>query len=214
MNKNSPPQFFNIKMEIKGVFNMIDKNKMVKVINKFNGTVGYDVPEMGVHRNFYPKESKEISFEELERLSFVPGGDVILRNYLEIVDEDAIMALFNEKPEPEYHYSENDIKQLLTTGTLDQFLDCLDFAPDVIKDMIKDLAVELPLNDMAKRQAIQNKLGFDVTRAIEIKNTKYDGETEETAETKVSGRRTAPIKTDNATAAPSGRRYKPITKDE
>ena len=193
---------------------MIDKNKMIKVINKFNGTVGYDVPEMGVHRNFYPKESKEISFEELERLSFVPGGDVILRNYLEIVDEDAIMALFNEKPEPEYHYSENDIKQLLTTGTLDQFLDCLDFAPDVIKDMIKDLAVELPLNDMAKRQAIQDKLGFDVTKAIEIKNTKYDGETEETTETKVSGRRAAPIKTDSTTVAPSGRRYKPITKDE
>lgn len=39
---------------------MIDKNKMVKVINKFNGTVGYDVPEMGVHRNFYPKESKKL----------------------------------------------------------------------------------------------------------------------------------------------------------
>ena len=193
---------------------MIDKNKMVKVINKFSGTVGYDVPEMGVHRNFYPKESKEISFEELERLSFIPGGDVILRDYLEIVDEDAIMALFNEKPEPEYHYSENDVKQLLTTGTLDQFLDCLDFAPNVIKDMIKDLAVELPLNDMAKRQAIQDKLGFDVTRAIEIKNTKYDGETEETTETKVSGRRAAPIKTDNVTASPSGRRYKPITKDE
>ena len=91
---------------------MIDKNKMVKVINKFSGTVGYDVPEMGVHRNFYPKESKEISFEELERLSFIPGGDVILRNHLEIVDEDVIMALFNEKPEPEYHYSENDVKQL------------------------------------------------------------------------------------------------------
>lgn len=193
---------------------MIDKNKMVKVINKFSGTVGYDVPEMGVHRNFYPKESKEISFEELERLSFIPGGDVILRNYLEIVDEDVIMALFNEKPEPEYHYSENDVKQLLTTGSLDQFLDCLDFAPDVIKDMIKDLAVELPLNDMAKRQAIQDKLGFDVTKAIEIKNTKYDGETEEITETRISGRRAAPIKTDNTTAAPSGRRYKPITKDK
>ena len=193
---------------------MIDKNKMVKVINKFSGTVGYDVPEMGVHRNFYPKESKEISFEELERLSFIPGGDVILRNYLEIVDEDVVMALFNEKSEPEYHYSENDVKQLLTIGTLDQFLDCLDFAPDVIKDMIKDLAVELPLNDMNKRQAIKDKLGFDVTKAIEIKNTKYDGETEETIETKASGRRAAPIKTNNATAAPSGRRYKSVTKDE
>ena len=191
---------------------MIDKNKMVKVINKFNGTVGYDVPEMGVHRNFYPKESKEISFEELERLSFMPGGDVILKNYLEIVDEDAIMALFNEKPEPEYHYSEEDVKKLLTIGTLDQFLDCLDFAPDAIKDMIKDLAVELPLNDMAKRKAIQDKMGFDVTRAIEIKNTKYDSEVEEVVEKRTSTRRAAPIKIDNA-VVPSGRRYKPITKE-
>lgn len=193
---------------------MIDKNKMVKVINKFNGTVGYSVPEMNVHRNFYPKESKEISFEELERLSFLPGGDVILKDYLEITDESVVMALFNQKSEPEYHYSEEDVKQLLMIGTLDQFLDCLDFAPDVIKDMIKDLAVKLPLNDMAKRQAIKDKLGFDVTKAIEIKNTKYDGGIEETTETKVSGRRAAPIKTDNATAAPSGRRYKPIIKDE
>ena len=31
----------------------------------------------------------------------------------------------------------------MTTGSLDQFLDCLDFAPSVVKDMIKDLAVEL-----------------------------------------------------------------------
>jgi len=193
---------------------MIDKNKMVKVINKFNGIVGYDVPDKGIHRNFYPNESKEISFEELESLSFMPGGDVILKNYLEIVDEDVAETLFNEKPEPEYHYSKEDVKKLLTTGTLDQFLDCLDFAPDAIKDMIKDLAVELQLNDMAKRQAIQDKLGFDVTKAIEIKNTKYDGETEEIIETKTSGRRAAPIKTDNVTAAPSGRRYKPITKDE
>ena len=124
------------------------------------------------------------------------------------------MELFNEKPEPEYHYSENDVRQLLTTGTLDQFLDCLDFAPDVIKDMIKDLAVELPLNDMAKRKAIQDKMGFDVTRAIEIKNTKYDGEVEEEAKIRTtnSGRRAAPLKTEPV-AAPSGRRYKPASKE-
>ena len=193
---------------------MIKKDTKVKVINKFNGTVGYDVPEMGVHRNFYPKESKEISFEELEKLSFIPGGDVILKNYLEITDEDVVIALFNEKSEPEYHYSEEDVKKLLTVGSLDQFLDCLDFAPDVIKDMIKDMAVELPLNYMAKRNAIQEKLGFDVTKAIEIKNTKYDGENENVKENSSrSSRRATPIKSDKATAAPSGRRYKPINKE-
>ena len=195
---------------------MIDKNKMIKVINKFNGTVGYTIPELNVHRNFYPREKKEISLDELEKLSFIPGGEVILKEYLEIVDEDAIMALFNEKPEPEYHYSEEDVKKLLTTGTLDQFLDCLDFAPDVIKDMIKSLAVEMPLNDMNKRQAILDKFGFDVTKAIEIKNTKYDGETEEqsTVAKTSSGRRAMPIKTDNTSNSLSGRRYKVTTKNE
>ena len=194
---------------------MIDKDKIVKVINKFNGTVGYDVPELGVHRNFYPRESKDIRYEELEKLSYIPGGDVILKEYLEIVDEDIVMALFNERSEPEYHYSEEDVKKLLMEGSLDQFLDCLDYAPDAIKDTIKDLAVELPLNDMAKRQAIQDKLGFDVTKAIEIKNTKFDVETEAVMEKETrSGRRAAPIKSESAAAAPSGRRYKPIAKNE
>lgn len=194
---------------------MIKKDTKIKVVNKFNGTVGYDVPELGVHRNFYPKESKDISFDELEKLSFIPGGDDILKNYLEITDENVVMELFNEKSEPEYHYSEEDVKKLLTVGSLDQFLDCLDFAPDAIKDMIKDMAVELPLNDMAKRNAIQEKLGFDVTKAIEIKNTKYDGENEADIQgnDSHSGRRAAPIKSDKTTAAPSGRRYKPINKE-
>ena len=196
---------------------MIDKNKVIKVINKFNGTVGYDVPEMGVHRNFYPKESKDITFEELERLSFVPGGESILKDYLEITDPEAIVALFNTELEPEYHYSEEDIKQLLTTGTLDQFLDCLDFAPDSIKNMIKTLAVDMPLNDMNKRKAILDKLGFDVTRAIEIKTTKYDGEENDQQNEKKnnhSGRRTAPLKNTNSTPSATGRRYQPNTKKE
>ena len=190
---------------------MIEQNKAVKVINKYNGIVGYQVPELGVNRTFYPKESKNITFNELEKLSFLPGGESILKNYLEITDEDVIMELFNTKLEPEYHYSEEDVKTLLTAGSLDQFLDCLDFAPQVIIDLIKDMAVNLPVNDMAKRQAIKEKLGFDVTKAIEIKNTKYDGEDESTAaagSSTKSARRTAPIKSTSSTA-PTGRRYQP-----
>lgn len=190
---------------------MIEQNKAVKVINKYNGIVGYQVPELGVNRTFYPKESKNITFNELEKLSFLPGGESILKNYLEITDEDVIMELFNTKLEPEYHYSEEDVKTLLTTGSLDQFLDCLDFAPQVIIDLIKDMAVNLPVNDMAKREAIKEKLGFDVTKAIEIKNTKYDGEDENTSAAESSTksvRRVAPIKSASSTA-PTGRRYQP-----
>lgn len=83
--------------------------------------------------------------------------------------------MLNKSPEPEYYYSEEDVKRLMTSGTLDEFLDCLDFAPSVILDMIKTLAVELPLNDVAKRDAIKEKLNFDVAKAIEFKTTKFDG---------------------------------------
>jgi len=191
---------------------MITKDSLIKVTNKYNGTVGYDVVDLGVHRNFYPNESKEITFDELEKLSFTPGGDIILKDFLEITDKEAIMKLFSQEPEPEYHYTKEDVKKLMQTGTLDQFLDCLDFAPESVKEIIKDMAVELPLNDIAKRQAIQEKLGFDVTRAIEIKNTKYDGGDEDNSGDygRINKRRTAPIK---EAIAPSGRRYKPENKE-
>ena len=98
----------------------------------------------------------------------------------------------------------------MLTGTLDQFLDCLDFAPSVTKEIIKEMAVDLPLNDMEKRQAIQDKLNFNVTKAIEIKNTKFDGEGEQTDNNTSSKiRRAAPVKTTNDA---SKRRAKVIIK--
>ena len=190
---------------------MVNKDTLIKVINKDNGIVGYTVPDLGVHRNFYPGETKEVTYEELEKLSFIPGGMVISKELLEITDREATKQLFSKEPEPEYHYTKDDVKRLLLTGTLDQFLDCLDFAPEVIKDMVKDMAVDLPLNDIAKRQAIQEKLGFDVTRAIEIKNTKFDGGDEDNSGDygRINKRRTVPIK---EAIAPSGRRYTPDNK--
>lgn len=187
----------------------MEKDKLVKVINKYNGTVGYTIPDLKIHRNFYPGESKEISFNELEQLSYAPGGYAILTEYLEIQDEDAINHLFRKTPEPEYHYSREDIYRLMTTGTLDQFLDCLDFAPESVKEIIKDMAVDLPLNDVSKRNAILDKMGFDVNKAIEIKNTEYDGGNgEQQGGEQVRSRRAAPLK---ETPSPTGRRYTPNT---
>lgn len=157
----------------------IEKNTLVKVINRFSGTVGYEVSDLGVYRNFYPGESKDITFEELEKLSFTPGGMTILKEYLEIADKNIAAKIFNLNPEPEYFYSKEDIERVMKNGTLDEFLDCLDFAPTSVHELIKDMAINLPLNDVSKRQAIKNKFGFDVDRAIEIKNTKYDGANDE-----------------------------------
>ena len=79
--------------------------------------------------------------------------------------------------EPEYNYSEEDVKKLILTGSLDSFLDALDFAPAGVLDMIKDFSVSLPMADMNKMQAMQEKLGFNVRLAIE--NNKTDEPVEE-----------------------------------
>lgn len=169
----------------------MDKNTLIKVINRAEHTVGYTIPERGVRRQFGPRQEREIEFGELEDLSFLPGGDIILLNYLVVKDEEAVKKLFGNV-EPEYFYTADDVKRILTTGSIDEFLDCLDFAPDGVIDLIKDLAVSLPLNDNEKREIILKKLHFDVTGAIEVQNTKFDGDTEK-AETEVSKpvRRTA-----------------------
>lgn len=159
----------------------MDKNTLVKIVNRDSGIVCYSIPEMGVNRQFMPRETKEITFGELESLSFQPGGDVILSDFLVIRNEEAAAALLGQV-EPEYYYTAADVKNLMVNGTLDAFLDCLDFAPMGVLEVVKDLAVELPLNDMAKRDAILEKLDFNVTRAIEIKNTKFDGDSDDVAE--------------------------------
>lgn len=107
--------------------------------------------------------------------------------------------------EPEYNYTPEDIKKLLQEGTLDELLDCLDFAPEGVTDLVKVIAVELPLNDVAKREAILEKLHFNVTNAIEIKK-----ETElPTEKTEAPKRRAAVKKTED-----EGKRVRRVVKSE
>ena len=168
---------------------MVENNMTVKVTNRDNGSVGYSVPDLGVHRTFQPRESKEISAEELRKLSYLPGGDVIIKEYLIIHNEELLKELLGEV-EPEYYYSEEEVKALLLSGSLEQLQDCLDFAPSGVIDLIKSLAVSLKIDNVSKRKAIQDKTGFNVTKAIEI-NEETDEET--TSKEGAQGRRAAPI---------------------
>ena len=148
----------------------MEKTTLIKVLNRDNGSVVYSIPEMnGLRRVYQSGEIKEITFEELEKLSYIPGGMELLEDSLVILDNEQAINLILGHVEPEYSYSKDDIIKLMKTGSLDEFLDCLDFAPEGVKDLIKTLSVELPLNDVAKREAIFNKLGFNVDNAIRIK---------------------------------------------
>ena len=138
---------------------------MYNVKNRSAGVATYKIPEMGIRRSFAPGEIKKISAEELEKLTYRPGGMAILANFLQIMEPEAI-AKVGLRTEPEYNMSEQDIVKLMKDGSLDEFLDCLDFAPTGVIDLIKKLSVALPLTDIQKVGALKAKTGFDCQAAL------------------------------------------------
>lgn len=186
-------------------------SKYVDVTNRHTGSVGYTLPDSNLKRIFARGETKKISVDELEKLSWAEGGDYILKNYLIIKDQDALSYLNMADNEPEYFYTEADVKKLLLEGTLDQLEDTLNFAPDGVIELVKSLAVSLELPDTRKRKLISDKTGLNIDTAINI-NTMMNAEDqpqEETAQN--TGRKAAPITSDSAAPARKANAFKAIT---
>ena len=144
---------------------MINQTDMYNVKNRSSSVVVYSIPESNLRRTFAPGESKRIPFSELEKLTYQPGGRELIANFLQIMEEEVTQDL-NIHREPEYNMSEDQVRDLLLNGSLDAFLDALDFAPIGVIDLIKSLSVSLPITDFQKRQALLKKTGFDVDKAI------------------------------------------------
>ena len=144
---------------------MLIETTMCNVKNRSSSVVVYKIPETNLRREFAPGEVKRIPFGELEKLTYQPGGKELLEHFLQIVEEEVTTDL-NVHREPEYNMSEAQIRDLLLTGSLDAFLDALDFAPLGVIDLIKSMAVALPLTDLNKRKALKEKTGFDVDKAL------------------------------------------------
>lgn len=147
---------------------MLDKNLEIRVQNRDSGTVGYTVPDLGIHRTFTSGEIKTVTVDEIRKLSYLPGGKSIIKNYLLIKNKELVNELLGEV-EPEYAYSGNEVRNLLLNGSLDELKDCLDFAPQGVIELIKKFAVDLKINDIAKRQAIQEATGFNINSMIDLK---------------------------------------------
>ena len=173
---------------------MITSDTMYNVKNRSSSVVVYRIPETNLRREFQPGETKKIPFGELEKLTYQPGGHALLEEFLQIVDE-AVTNNLNVRREVEYDMSEVQIRDLLTRGSLDAFLDALDFAPMGVIDLIKTMSVSLPLEDYNKRKALLEKTGFVVDKAVA--NLQAEKAEEKAAATE--------------TAAPAERRVKPVT---
>lgn len=170
---------------------MIEQTKMYNVKNRSSSIVVYRIPETNVRREFAPGEVKRLPFGELEKLTYQPGGRQLLEHFLQIMEEEVTTDL-NVHREVEYDMSEEQVRDLLLTGSLDAFLDALDFAPLGIINLIKVLSVELPLTDFNKRKALKDKTGFDVDKAIMHKEEDKAAEKAVAAPTSTTERRVKP----------------------
>lgn len=173
----------------------MSKKWYYKVANRSASSVVYRIPELNIRRTFAPGEVKILSYEELQKLSYQPGGRELMANFLQI-QSHGIVASLNIPAQPEYYMTEKQIVELLKAGTQDEFLDCLDYAPVGVIDLIKKFAVSLPLTDYDKRQALKAKTGFDVDEAIKNQNAEKTEEegtnTTTSATTEIpAGRRTS-----------------------
>ena len=143
----------------------MSNEQIFNVKNRSAGTVVYRVPELNVRRVFTPGEVKKISYGELEALSFTPGGKELIAEYLQVRNIAALNNL-NVNVEQEYFMDKDQVVELIRSGSSDQWIDALNFAPAGVIELIKQLSVELPLADYNKRQILKEKLGFDVDAAI------------------------------------------------
>lgn len=168
------------------------ENKMIKVTNRSRGSVGYMIPDMNnLQRRFEYGETKLVPEEEIRKLDWTPGGHVLIKDYLKVGDAGLVEELLHEV-EPEYNYTEKEIKELLLGNDMDAFMDCLDFGPDGVIDMMKDLAVKLEIPDVRKREAISKRTNSNIDNMIKL-NQMSKEENEEPVETKQ--RRTAGLAT-------------------
>lgn len=187
----------------------MEKTTQFIVKNRSGGVVLYKIPDLNIRRELHPGEEIKATFDELEKLSFQPGGRELMNRYLQITSQEVTDSL-NLTTEPEYYMSEFDIKDLILTGSMDAFLDCLDFAPVGVLDLIKKMAVTLPCNDMAKRKAIKDKLGFDVGKAIE--HIAAEQEDDEVVPSNAPTRRVQPTETETTRRAVPN--YKVVSKQQ
>ena len=185
---------------------MINDDKLISVRNRANGSVGYTL-DNNFHRSFEPKETKKVPFGELKQLQYAVGGQYALDNLLVIEDKEAL-DLLNMQTEPEYFYTEAEIRKMLFEGSIDAFADFLDFAPDGAIDIAKDIAVKEQIPDVRKRDMLSKKTGLNITNAImvnEIMNAEDEKPTEEAPKRRVQVEKSEVSAPQRRTEAPANK---------
>ena len=171
----------------------IKDDELISVRNRNNGETWYML-ENGITRMFEINAVKRVPFRELVQLSYMKGGSALLNDDLVIEDKDALEKL-NMNVEPEYFYTEADIKKLLLEKSYDEFADFLDFAPQGAIDIAKDIAVKEEIPDVKKREMLSKKTGLDINNAIMVNHVMEEEDKKE--EEKEAPKRRVAVKEEN-----------------
>ena len=182
----------------------ISSIKMVNVTNRDNGEVFAKLSN-GKIIDFNAGQTRKVPIDDLIEINSSEGGRVLLRDYLVIEDKEAL-GILEITPEPEYYYTEAEIRKLLTEGTLDQLEDCLNFAPGGVIDILKEVAVDMKLPDTRKRELIAKKIGFNIDNILYVKKQLNEDEDEPKEE--------KPVRKAEAISSDSKRKAAPIEKTE
>lgn len=188
---------------------MTENEMIVAVTNRNSCTTGYAIPEKGIRREFAVGETKNLSFDELYALSNIPGGEFILRHSLIVKDKSALEML-NIITEPEYFYTEKEIRHILLNGTVDECDDMLTFGASSIGviELAKKIAVDEQIPDTRKRKLILEKTGFNVDNAIRV-NAIMEEDDAPKAEPTERKRKAAPV-TEKKPATTTTRKAAPV----
>lgn len=157
---------------------MLKDTDLIVVRNRNRGETGFEVD--GKWTMFALNEVKKIPFGTLQALTFVPGGQYTLDNYLVIENKEAL-ELLNMTVEPEYFYTDEKIRDILFKGSYDEFADFLDFAPDGAIEIAKGIAIKEQIPDNNKREMLSKRTGFNINNAIMV-NKVMDEDAEEKEE--------------------------------
>lgn len=138
----------------------------MKVTNRSDSTVAYSLPELNTRRVFNLGETKDVDEREMEMLFQQEGGNVLIRDYLLIHDEEWVMKHW-EAP-IEYFWQIDEIRKCVLDDSLELFKETLEYAPAGVIDLIKMLAWKTPITDLNKIEALRLATGFDTMAAIEV----------------------------------------------
>lgn len=178
-------------------------SKEYEVISKYNGYLSVKEYNTNITRIFPRLGFKMLLSEEsIRNIAYNPGGRFILENRLIINDSELIKKL-ELNLEPEDTYTPDDIKELLINGSKDQLDDALNFGNDGTKELIKDTAINLEINDLEKRKVIQDYTHIDINKAIDNKNEDLETNSiQSTTTTTTKQRKAQPFKTIEEKEAP------------